>query len=82
MHGKSKLLMRNRLTQANPHAAFGIPTAPALGVACQPPPHAKHGPVLTFTVSTPHPAATGPASAFTRPHRIAFATLPGSESVV
>jgi hypothetical protein len=50
-------------------------------MTCQPPPHAKHGPVLTFTVSTPHPAATGLASASTRPYRIAFATPSGSESV-
>ncbi len=35
------------------------------GVACHPPPHAKHGPVLTFTA--PHRPPP-------RPHRIAFAT--------
>jgi hypothetical protein len=50
-------------------------------MTCQPAPHAKHGRFLTFTISTPHFAATGLASASTRPYRIAFATPPGSESV-
>ena len=60
---KSKSLPHNKFTHINAAAASGIPAAPHLGMTCQPPPHAKHGQVLTLTDSTPHPAATGPASA-------------------
>jgi hypothetical protein len=50
-----------------------------LGMTCQPPPHAKHGLVLTFTLSTPHPAQPAPRT-FSSPIASHSATLSGSES--
>jgi hypothetical protein len=50
---KSKSLPHNKFTHVNAPAASGIPAAPYLGMTCQPPPHAKHGQVLTFNVPTP-----------------------------
>jgi len=55
-----------------------------LGMTCQPSPHAKHGQVLAFNVSTPSRTGrrAGPRIGLHTSHRIAFATLQGSESLV
>src|SRR5208282_3687025 len=58
-------LLAALVSTSSPPATAGLLCSTRSGVTCHPPPHAKHGPVLTFTA--PHRPPP-------RPYRIAFAT--------